>query len=193
MRAARYLGSGATADALHGQDVSAIYIKAFAAKLKGISFDPQNQQLTIPMTDPDNRGVYAATIDATTTPDGHKIYVTAIGTTADGVVFRRERAVEVLVSVRPDPEFTLLDIRYDALQANPGLLSATVRVTPRDRFPNVMLIDPATSHDIQLSATGATLTGLTTTFDGSCEVHSVGDAEGVCGAIQRCPVADGAR
>jgi hypothetical protein len=150
------------------KDASAIFIKAYAANLKGITFNGFTNKVTIPMTDPDNDGVYTAAFDQTSVPDGYKMYVTAVGATQGGVVFRRERSLEVTVGVRPAPGFTLIDILYDPVTATTGLISATVRVTPRDRFGNVVLIDPDTSQHIQLLATDADIDDrLTTRFDGT--------------------------
>lgn len=153
---------------LAGKDASAIYIKAFAANLKGLRFDGSTNNTTIMMAQTNHSDVYSATVNQTTIPDGHTLYVIATGVTADGVIFRRERTVEVRVGVRPDPVFTLFNIVYDPVQRDPNLVSATVSVTPRDRFGNVVLADPATSQVIALRAQGATLDPkLTTSFDGT--------------------------
>ena len=157
----------AAARQLAGKDASAIYIKAFAAQLKGFTFNNTPVQNTIPMSDPNGIGVYTATVNQTTIPDGHTLYVTATGTTADGIAFRRDRSVEVQVGVRPDPAFTVFNIQYNA-QSTTGLITGTVSVTPRDRFGNVVLIDPATSQYLALQASSATLgPALVTGFDGT--------------------------
>ncbi len=84
------------------------------------------------------------------------------------MAFRRDRSVEVQVGVRPDPAFTLFNIQYDAFKSATSPVTGIVSVTPRDRFGNVVLIDPATSKYLALQATGATLgSSLTTAFDGS--------------------------
>jgi hypothetical protein len=65
----------------------------------------------------------------------------------------------------------LVDVVYDRLGVEPGVLTAKVRVTPRDRFGNVVMLDPATSPDLVLNATQATLGNtFTTTFDGSYSI-----------------------
>jgi hypothetical protein len=158
----------AAARALAAKDASAIYIKAFAVQTKGIKFVNVPVQTTIPMSDPTNSGIYTATVNQTTIPDGHTLYVTATGTTSDGVAFRRDRSVEVRVVVRPDPVFTIFNIQYDPFTSSTAPVTGTITVTPRDRFGNVVLIDPATSKYLALQATGATLgQALTTAFDGS--------------------------
>jgi hypothetical protein len=156
------------ADLLSGKDANGVFIKAFAAELKGIVFPGATVSEGIPMTDPDQRGIYTATVNQTSIPDGHTLYVTVTGTTADGVTFRRERKVEALVRVRPDRLSTLFNISYAGGQTNPQAITGLVSVTPRDRFGNVILIDPATSQHIQLTAQGATLDPkLATTFNGT--------------------------
>lgn len=155
---------------LSEKDASPIYVKAYAAQLKGIYFKNTTSKAIIQMTDPDDDGIYTAIFDQTAVPDGYKFYVTAVGTTADGVVFRREGTADSIFGVRPDPRFTLIDIRYDQITTRPELVRATVLVTPRDRFGNVVLVDTATSEDIQLRATNADIVErLTTTFDGTYE------------------------
>ena len=152
---------------LAGKDAFGVYIKAFAAQLKGLVFDGLNSTTGLAMTDSNNSGVYSATVDQTSVPDSHKLYVTVTGTTADGVTFRRERSVEVHVGVRPDPRFTRFSISYGA-QANPAMVTGLVTLTPLDSFGNVVLVDPASSHYIQLQAQGATLDPkLATTFNGT--------------------------
>lgn len=156
------------ANQLAGKDFSAVYIKAFAAGLKGISFVNKAQTGTLAMTDPDGDGIYSATVTGTSTPDNYKLYITAVGSTPDGVLFRRERGLEVRVGVRPDPIYTRFNISYLPAATGTNLLAATVTVTPRDRFGNVVLIDPATSQEILLSAQGATLDPkLATSFNGT--------------------------
>ena len=161
---------------LSGKDASSIYVKAYAAGLKGILFERLPRTATIPMTDPNNRGVYTASVEQTTIPDGHRLYVTAVGTTADGAIFRREREIQVIVGVRPDPAFTLFDIFYEAFSKDPLSITANVRVTPRDRFGNVILIDPELSQDIVLQAeSGYFAEKMTTNFDGTYSSHLVYD------------------
>ena len=155
------------AAALAGKDAWSVYVKAFAAQLKGFVFDASPRQTTIAMTEGDRNGVYSATVDQTTIPDGHTLYVTVTGTTTDGVSFRRESSVDVLVGVRPDSRSTKFEIAY-LPQTNPRLLTATVNFTPLDPLGNVFLTDPLRSQTILLQAQGAVLDPkLTTTFNGT--------------------------
>ena len=149
---------------LDGRDASAIYVKTFAAQLKKIFFKPSYHTTSIPMLDAQNNGVYSATVSRTSVPAGHKLYVTAVGSTADGVLFRREYAVDILVSVKPDPKFTLVDLIYSKISE---VIVATLRITPRDRFGNLILIDPAKSPDFVLKVENGEVSELVTTYDGT--------------------------
>jgi hypothetical protein len=166
------------AEALANQpDVNALLIKAFAARLKNIVFDDATNTLTVPLVDSKNQGVYQTTFSQTATPEKYTFYIIALGQTDEGVVFRREKAVEVRVGVRPDPAFTLIDVQYQPQLSDRRLLTALVKVTPRDRFGNVLLLDPATNSSIVLTAQGGNLTPLTTKLDASYTstlTHSVG-------------------
>jgi hypothetical protein len=158
----------AAAQQLAGKDAWGVYIKAFAAQLKGLVFDGSPRNTDIVMADPSQIGIYSATVNQTTIPDGHTLYITAIGTTKDGVSFRRERSLQVYVGVRPDAFSTIFNIVYDPAQTNPNLISGTVSVTPSDRFGNVVLTDPARGTSIALTAQGATLDPkLSTKFNGT--------------------------
>jgi hypothetical protein len=152
---------------LAGKDAWPVYIKAFAAQLKGLKFDPASHQTTFPMTPIGPTGAYFASVNQTTIPDGHTLYVTVTGTTFDGIVFRRDASVDVHLGVLPDLASTLFNVAYTS-QNNPRVITGVVSVTPRDRFGNVILIDPATSQYIQLQVQGATLDPkLATTFNGT--------------------------
>jgi hypothetical protein len=148
-------------------DANPIYVKAFAAERKGIIFHNFKNTVTIPLTDPDNDGVYTGSFSQSTTPGSYVLYVTAVGTTEDGVVFRREGSLNVTVEARPHPSYTLVDIQYGTLNPATGLMSATVHVRPLDAFGNVVLLDPAAPGGIVLNATGARVDPLTTLFDGT--------------------------
>jgi hypothetical protein len=139
-------------------------VKAFAAKLKKIAFKDIPRKTSVSMLDLHDNGSYSATFSQTSVPDGHKLYVTAVGSTEDGVLFRREHAIALLVSAKPDPKFTLLDIDY---AVDGESIHALLRVTPRDRFGNLMLADPAKPNDVVLKVQNAETQSLQTTFDGS--------------------------
>src|SRR6266850_2186576 len=160
------------ATALSKKEPSAIFIKAYAAGLKGIRFDRFSRTATLSMTEAENSGAYSASVTQTPTPDSYKLYVTAVGITPDGVVFRRERALETRVVVRPKFEFTPIDFFYDTLGENPQVLTANVRVTPKDEFGNLMVIDPKTSQDLVLNARDAKVIGtFDTSFDGTYSIR----------------------
>jgi len=148
-------------DQLAGKDATPILVKQLAARLAGFKFDTERRSVTVPMTDPDGTGVYRTTIADTSVPEHYAFYVTATGVTDDGVAFRRESKLETFVLVRPDPRHTVLDIH----QLRPGL--ADVTVIPRDKFGNVLLIDPTTPGGFGLVASGATLGPLTSNLDGT--------------------------
>jgi hypothetical protein len=149
---------------LAGKDATPILVKQLAARLAGFVFDIGQRTVTIPMTDLDGTGVYRATIADTSVPEHYIFYVTATGVTDDGVAFRREGKLETFVLVHPDPIRTVLDIH----QLQPGL--ADVTIIPRDKFGNVLLIDPATPGGFGLVAKGATLGALTSNLDGTYSI-----------------------
>lgn len=146
---------------LAGKDATPILIKQLAARLAGYVFDMGRRTVTIPMTALDGTGVYQATIADTSVPEHYTFYVTATGVTDDGVAFRREGKLETFVLVHPDPVRTVLNIH----QLQPG--QADVTIIPRDRFGNVLLIDPTTPGGFGLVAKGATLGALTSNLDGT--------------------------
>jgi hypothetical protein len=115
------------------------------------------------MTDPDGSGVYRATLTDTSTPERYTFYVTATGT-ADGVDFRREAKQETFVLVQPDPEHSQIEIH----QLEPGVAQATV--FPRDRFGNVLMVDPGTVGGFDLTAPGTDLGKIVSHLDGSYTV-----------------------
>jgi hypothetical protein len=151
------------------KDVSAIGIKSFALTLRNVLFDAFTQPATIQMTESSTPGVYTAAIGNTSTPGTYDLAVTAIGQTADGVVFRREQRLSLRLEVRPEPRFTLFDVVYRrVIEGNQTLYFADVRVLPRDRFGNIILLDPAVSPRLALSVRGGELIGaLQSNLDGS--------------------------
>lgn len=149
---------------LDGRDASAIYVKAFAAQLKKLSFKASTHTTSIAMLDAQDRGVYTAAINQTSVPDGYKLYVTAVGATEDGVVFRREHAVDLTLTVKPDPKFTQVDLIYVKISE---VIVAELRITPRDRFGNLMLLDPARTPGFVVKVSDGELGKLTTAYDGT--------------------------
>jgi hypothetical protein len=124
-------------------DVTALGIKAFALNQKGVFFKDTPHRNEVKMTDDDRDGHYTASFTNTSTPGTFSFYVIAIGQTPDGITFRREKRLAVRIDVRPEPTFTLVDTFYRTLiDGEVTIQLADVRVTPRDRFGNVVLIDP---------------------------------------------------
>ena len=160
---------GRAAEQLKGEDVTAVGIKSFALKLKGLQFDPATRASDITMPDASGQGVYSASYGSTATPGTYDLYVTAVGQTSDGIAFRREKRLSLHLEVRPDPKFSLVDVIYRVrIDGNVLINVADIRVTPRDRFGNVVLIDPAIDPSIKLAAEGVDFTGpLVGNLDGS--------------------------
>ena len=157
----------AAAKALDGQDVGALFIKAYAARQKGLSFEALRNDGAFVMTDPNDEGVYSAMIGDTSTPETYTFYITATGLTADGFLFRREKSVQVQVGVRPEPAYTLFDISYAPFTPGQPAL-ATVRVTPRDRFGNMYLRDLVSNPSLALGVKNGNFTGpLVSQLNGS--------------------------
>ena len=151
-------------------DANQLTVKALALQRRGEIFSKFSSISTIELTDPDNDGSYRANVGQTTTPGTYDFYVTAVGATAEGVPFRREKRVQVQVDVRPAPEFTLWETVYRRLVVgNLVSYNAEVVVRPRDRFGNVYLVDPEiVTTGLELFATGGKFTGpLIGNVDGS--------------------------
>jgi hypothetical protein len=147
---------------LDGKDSTPILVKTLGAQLAGLRFPGAQRSDDLVMTDPDETGDYQATFVNTGQPEHHSFYITAVGVTPDGIEFRREAKLATYVLVRPHREFTSLGIDYRA----PG--SALVTVVPRDRFGNVLLVDPITAGHFRLVSVDAEFDGsLTSHLDGS--------------------------
>jgi peptidoglycan hydrolase-like protein with peptidoglycan-binding domain len=146
---------------LAGKDSTPLLVKQLGAQLAGLTFDGGQRQVTLPMSDPDATGTYRATFADTPVPEHYTFYVTATGVTDDGVSFRREAKQETFVLVRPEPDHTQLDIR----QIAPGQVNVTM--IPRDRFGNVLLLEPSTAGGFGLVAPGARIGELASNLDGT--------------------------
>ncbi len=154
------------AEELADEDVHPLFIKAYAARQKGIVFEGFTNADSIPMTYDSDQGRYQAQVSQTSVPESYTFYITATGVTEDGVVFQREKRVQTRVRVQPAPVHTLIEIQ-PIPSADPDLLSAIVRVIPRDRFGNVYLIDPASNPSLVLTVQDGDFTDdLATRFDG---------------------------
>ncbi|MGW8374969.1 vWA domain-containing protein [Streptomyces sp. ODS28] len=146
---------------LHGKDASPLLVKQVGAQLAGLGLLGGVREDRLAMADADDDGVYRAAVTDTAVPEQRTFYVTADGVTGDGVPFHREGKVETFIEVRPEPVGTLLDIRQSA----PGLIDVTV--TPRDRFGNVVFVDPDVTGGFGITALGGRPSGLTSRLDGT--------------------------
>jgi hypothetical protein len=154
--------AGARAD-LGDPEATAIGVKAHALHLRGDRFDPFGQQSVMTMA-PAPGGAYSLDLPGNTVPGTYDFRAVAVGE-VDGVPFRREQRVQVRVGVRPDPLFTLVHIATIIFQDKPVTV---VQVWPRDKFGNVVMIDPAVDPSIVIGVSGGTpLTGVRTEHDGS--------------------------
>ncbi|MEU1668419.1 hypothetical protein ABZ547_33535 [Streptomyces sparsogenes] len=147
-------------DEMTGLDATPLLVKKHAARLAGFDFDDTRRHVTSQMTDPDGSGIYRATLTNTSVPEHYAFYVTAMGT-ADGVSFRREAKQDVYVLVRPEPDASRIDIQ----QHERGTAEATL--IPRDRFGNVLLVDPQVVGSFDLAVTGTELGPITAHLDGT--------------------------
>jgi hypothetical protein len=157
------------AEEIAGADVTPLGIKTYALASKGVKFGVVSRGDTTTLNDPNKTGVYSATLNDTTMTGTYTFRVTALGLTEDGTQFRREQQVQVYLSVRPHPDFTLVDIEYVRviIDGRP-MLDSVVRILPRDPFGNVRLVDPEFNPSIALTAKGGEFTGpLVSNLDGS--------------------------
>ncbi|MCX5001197.1 VWA domain-containing protein [Streptomyces sp. NBC_00638] len=145
---------------LDGLDATPTLIKKRAAKLAGFSFDNTMREVSLQMTEEDGSGVYSATFTNTSLPEHYTFYVTATGA-IDDIDFRREAKQETYVLVQPDRDHTEIDIQ----QTEPGL--AEVTVIPRDRFGNVVMIDPQVVGGFGLTATDTQVGEIVSHLDGT--------------------------
>lgn len=134
-------------------DSTAILIKKVAAGLAGMVFPGGRAQCGTAMTDAAGIGTYEAVFTNTSMPETYTFYITATGVTEDGTAFRREGKCATNVLVRPEPAFTKLLVEFGAQ----GLSQAVV--VPRDRFGNVLLVDPASLPGFGLTIQGGRFTG----------------------------------
>jgi hypothetical protein len=146
-------------------DYTGISAKHAALARQGILFAGSSSTNKIIMHDTNGDGVYRATVPNTALQGSYKLYVTAIGSTADGVQFRRERGAGVVLVPRPDPKYSIFALDFDMIDG--GVMQATVRYKPLDAAGNVILFDPAFSQRVIFHVEGATWTGpMLTEWDG---------------------------
>lgn len=147
---------------LAGKDRSPLLVKQLAARLAGLDFDPGVPHVgMLAMSDPGGTGIYQATLTNTTMPEGYSFYVTARGTTSDGVNFRREAKKETYVLVRPSSEFSQMEIH----QTERGV--AKVTLVLRDKSGNVLHVDPKLVGGFDVVTTGGTVSDLVGHLDGT--------------------------
>ncbi|MFF1696502.1 hypothetical protein ACFVXC_23305 [Streptomyces sp. NPDC058257] len=146
---------------LAGKDATPLLVRQLGAQLAGLNIDGSRREHVQAMSDADGTGNYRATVTDTSVPKQYVFYLSATGITADGTSFHRESKQETLVMVRPEPQHTRIDLN----QTGPGQIDATV--IPRDRFGNVLLINPDTAGGFGLTALGGKPGALTSRLDGS--------------------------
>lgn len=149
-----------------GRELTRTGMRVVALNQKGIKLQGFSQVSEIPMLDPNDTGVYSADITGSFIPGNYEYHVTATGETADGVAFRREQRIKARVEVRPDPDFSFVDMGFVRLQ---DMVTAVIRVYPRDKFDNpYLLMEPALDRTFEFIAKGAEfVTGIQTLGDGS--------------------------
>jgi hypothetical protein len=147
----------AAAQALSGSpDLHALLIKGSALEAKGLTFPRQSGGSTLTMTFDPADGLYKATVPQTSVQGIYHFFATAIGQDPEGNIFRREERVQLDVEVLPDPRWSLWNLGYVKVG---NQIHVTATVGPRDRFGNVVLIDPAFDKDIQFTIAGGALAG----------------------------------
>jgi hypothetical protein len=156
--AAEYEAAAAAASAVT-TDTDSLGIKQLALKTKGVAFNPIANTATAPLTDPAGTGTYAITSAGTSVPGTYDFLVTATGTLADGSLFQRQRGITIEITVQADPAATISQFTY--LPASGGALQSMLTVWPRDRFGNVVLIDPRYDSTLGFAVTGGSLGGAT--------------------------------
>jgi hypothetical protein len=126
---------------IYGQ-ASPYHIKATALKKRGdifkLTVDTGSTSLTY---DPVTRG-YVLQTGTITTPGNYDFHIVAVGTTEDGVAFRREKRRQVRVEVMPTPDYSRVWIEYERLFDPTIRYRAVVRVYPQDQYGNVYLVNP---------------------------------------------------
>jgi hypothetical protein len=148
--AADYAAAAATQ--AENKDIDSLGIKHVALRKNGITFQPVVKTASANLTDPSGTGTYTLTSGNMTVPGTYEFLVTAVGTLADGSLFRREKSVTIEVIVRTDPASTRVQTIYlpdtgGNLQACvTGLAERPFRQRGSDR-PQVRSHDPV--HDQQ--------------------------------------------
>jgi hypothetical protein len=156
----------AAAEKLGGvADVHALLVKRLALEARGVTFPGADRSDVQTLQYDPGAGVYRTTFAATRVPGNYRLDLAAIGQDKKRNLYRRERALHTRVDVLADPDASLIDVGYQQVHDQ---IHATVRVWPRDRFGNVVLVDPTLSAVVQVTARGAAVSGpLAGNLDGS--------------------------
>lgn len=137
---------------LEGQrDVQAIFIKTKALANRGIFFPGAGSTTTQTLSFDARTGTYRTSFPATTLPGSYGFLVTATGKDELGNPFTRQQTWQTHVTPQLDAASTLVTISYQIVS---NQMQATLQVWPRDRFGNVLLVDPAFSSAIQILLSG---------------------------------------
>jgi hypothetical protein len=153
---------------LKGEDVTGIDIKARAAVIGKVEFPPikdTQRVITVPFKDT-GEGVYRATLPSTAVQGRYELAIVGLAD-VNGDCVRREHASSVKVIPRPEPELSVLT--FDTVR-DKDIAVTTISVTPRDRFGNLVLVDPAANDFVAITSDDRKLkfrTPLYTDFDGT--------------------------
>lgn len=152
---------------LKGEDVTGIDIKARAAVIGKVEFPPAKQTervVTVPFKDT-GEGEYRAVLPGTAVQGRYELTVSGLAD-VDGDCVRREHSLSVRVIPRPEPE--LSELRFETVM-DKDIAVTTISITPRDRYGNLVLVDPAANDWVAITADRGVKfrTELYTDFDGT--------------------------
>jgi len=132
-------------------DVQALFVKTTALARKGITFQGAGGSIVHTLQNDKKTGTYRGTFPAVTQPGTYQFLVSATGQDHRGNMFTRQQIWQTVVSPQPDAASSLVSITYQVVANG---MQATLQVWPRDRFGNVLLVDPAISRAIQILLRG---------------------------------------
>jgi len=161
-------------------DIDSTGIKLLGLAKKGLTFNPLSSSGVINMVDASNTGVYVASVSNTSVPGTYSFLITAVGALPDGSTYRRERALDIEVTVEPDPKSTLFHVDYSVITVGGRTLNqAVLTVTPQDRFPNAIFLDPRVDPSLAFTTTAGSFPNpIVDNHDGSYSrtlVYAPGD------------------
>jgi len=147
-------------------DIDSLGIKHLVLAAKGQQFLPGTSSDVVNMVDSQGDGNYVAELTNTAVPGTYPFYITAVGTLADGTLFRREQSINVELVVRPDPACTFFNVVYEVLERDTTMAIMTVR--PVDCFGNAVLLDPNFDPSVVFTAGAGNFQGnIVDNHDGS--------------------------